>query len=130
MPPCSPDPLSSYRRSAAPRRLEGSGPLFRRWYRFRVLGARNIPAGGPVIIAANHLALDGPVVVLAASRPVHALAKSELFAPPLNRIMAMAGQIPIATTPRTARRWRRRWVSFGMVRRWVSSQRRTGDQGK
>ncbi len=86
--------LPKERGAAQARRL--GVPLFRRWYRFGVLGARNIPASGPVIIAANHLGfLDGPVMVLAASRPVHALAKSELFAPPLNRIMAMAGQIPI-----------------------------------
>jgi 1-acyl-sn-glycerol-3-phosphate acyltransferase len=71
-------------------------PLFNRWYRLSVTGARNIPAAGPVIIAGNHLGLlDGPLMVLAAPRPVHALAKSEIFAPPLNRVLAATGQIPI-----------------------------------
>lgn len=94
IPPAAPPELPRQRGAAQARRLGMS--LFRRWYRLGVLGARNVPADGPVIIAANHLGfLDGPVMVVAAPRPVHALAKSELFAPPLNRIMSMAGQIPI-----------------------------------
>jgi 1-acyl-sn-glycerol-3-phosphate acyltransferase len=86
--------LPSERGVAQARRL--ALPLFNRWYRLSVAGARNIPAAGPVIIAGNHLGLlDGPLMVLAAPRPVHALAKSELFAPPLNRVLGATGQIPI-----------------------------------
>ena len=56
--------------------------LFRIIYRLRVIGRENIPRKGPVVIACNHVSLlDPPMVGTASSRPVHFMAKSELFVP-------------------------------------------------
>lgn len=56
--------------------------LFKLWLRWEVFGTENIPATGPVVIAANHLSLlDPPVLGAAAPRPVHFMAKAELFKP-------------------------------------------------
>lgn len=45
-----------------------AGPLIRALYDMRILGADNIPARGPAIIAPNHLSAIDPVFVLLASR--------------------------------------------------------------
>ena len=56
--------------------------IFKIWLRWEVSGRENIPADGPVVIAANHLSLlDPPVLGAAATRKVHFMAKSELFKP-------------------------------------------------
>ena len=56
--------------------------IFKIWLRWEVFGKENIPAEGPVVIAANHLSLlDPPVLGAAATRKVHFMAKSELFKP-------------------------------------------------
>ncbi|GAB2672775.1 lysophospholipid acyltransferase family protein [Thalassiella azotivora] len=62
----------------------------------RVLDARNVPPGGPVLLAANHLALlDGPLVQSASPRPVHFLVKREAFVGPLGTLLRAAGQVPV-----------------------------------
>lgn len=49
-------------------------------YRMQVIGRENIPDQGPVIICSNHISnLDPPIVGGAFSRPIHFLAKEELF---------------------------------------------------
>lgn len=54
--------------------------LFRLLFRWRVLGSENIPQQGPVVVAANHVSLlDPPVVGCAVPRPIHYMAKAELF---------------------------------------------------
>ncbi|MPM20786.1 Bifunctional protein Aas [bioreactor metagenome] len=63
----------------------------------RVHGAEQVPAEGPVILAANHIAtLDGPLAVLMSPRrPTYALAKQELFRGMMGGALSRSGQIPI-----------------------------------
>lgn len=66
-----------------------------RAWKVRVVGAEHVPAEGPVLLASNHTAfLDGLLLAAAAPRPVHLLARSELFVPPLDRLLRGTGQIP------------------------------------
>ncbi|MCZ4497730.1 MAG: glycerol acyltransferase [Marmoricola sp.] len=81
--------------------LHGLRPSFavvinRRWD-LTVRNAENVPASGPVVVAANHIGfLDGPLMAIAGPRPVHALTKRELFAGPLGAFLTGAGQIPLS----------------------------------
>jgi 1-acyl-sn-glycerol-3-phosphate acyltransferase len=50
--------------------------------RLKVIGAENVPKIGGVIIAPNHISnIDPPAVGMGPSRPVHFMAKEELFHP-------------------------------------------------
>ena len=70
--------------------------LLRSAYRLRVSGTHLVPSDGGVILAANHLGLvDGPVLFAASPRPLHLLAKSELFVGPLGPLFRSMGQVPI-----------------------------------
>ena len=70
--------------------------LVTRWYDVRVHGGDLVPDSGPVILAANHLGvLDGPLLAVVASRPVHALTKEEIFRGPLGPFLRRSGQIPL-----------------------------------
>lgn len=54
--------------------------LFRLVFRYRVEGVEKIPKNGGVLLVANHASyLDPPLLGSAASRPVHFMAKAELF---------------------------------------------------
>lgn len=65
-------------------------------WRTQVIGRHNLPATGPVVIAANHTGfVDGPVVFGTARRPVHMLVKTSMFRWPLGPILRRAGQIPV-----------------------------------
>jgi 1-acyl-sn-glycerol-3-phosphate acyltransferase len=71
-------------------------PLMRFWFRMRVEGAGNVPAEGPVILAANHRSNVDPVLVASAlKRPVSFMAKSELFVGPLGWILQLIDQFPV-----------------------------------
>jgi 1-acyl-sn-glycerol-3-phosphate acyltransferase len=65
--------------------------------RFRVRGANNIPHEGPCIIAANHFhALDPVMLAVAVKRPVHFMAKEEIFHwPVVGWIARRAGVFPV-----------------------------------
>ena len=70
--------------------------LIRRRYRVEVLGAENVPASGPVVLAANHVGvIDGPMLAIFAPRPVHALTKREMFSGRLGRFLHLSGQVPL-----------------------------------
>jgi 1-acyl-sn-glycerol-3-phosphate acyltransferase len=70
--------------------------LFKIIFRLTVYGKENIPEDGPVVIACNHVSLlDPPMVGTAASRPIHFMAKSELFVPVLGTIYKSLGAFPV-----------------------------------
>lgn len=58
--------------------------FFKLVFRYEMMGTENIPAKGGVIIAANHISLwDPPAVGAGLTRPIHFMAKEELFAIPV-----------------------------------------------
>lgn len=70
--------------------------LFRILFRLQVIGKENIPKTGAVVIACNHVSLlDPPMVGTASSRPVHFMAKSELFVPVLGTLYQSLGAFPV-----------------------------------
>ncbi|WP_026694805.1 lysophospholipid acyltransferase family protein [Peribacillus kribbensis] len=68
-------------------------PLFR----VKVIGLNNFPKDEGVLICSNHIDnLDPPVVGMTAPRPVHFMAKEELFnAPLLKSIMPRVNAFPV-----------------------------------
>ncbi|SDU70772.1 lysophospholipid acyltransferase family protein [Jiangella alkaliphila] len=70
--------------------------LARLLYRVKITGAENVPRTGPVILAPNHTGfLDAPLLMGTCPRPVHTLAKKELFKGPLGWLLHAVGQIPL-----------------------------------
>ncbi|NPV26317.1 MAG: 1-acyl-sn-glycerol-3-phosphate acyltransferase [Firmicutes bacterium] len=58
--------------------------FFRLCCRWRVEGLENVPPQGPVVVVSNHVSWWDPVVVgCALNRPVHFMAKEELFQIPV-----------------------------------------------
>ncbi|GAA1016989.1 lysophospholipid acyltransferase family protein [Tsukamurella strandjordii] len=85
------------------------GPGLWAWGRPKFTGLENIPRTGPVILAANHLAIsDSFYVVQSARRPVSFLAKADYFTQPglrgkLKKIFFSGmGQIPVDRSGGTA----------------------------
>jgi 1-acyl-sn-glycerol-3-phosphate acyltransferase len=77
-------------------RPAASGIVRRRWD-LDLRGAENVPATGPIVMVANHIAfLDGPLMAIVGPRPVHALTKRELFKGPLGAFLIASGQIPVS----------------------------------
>ena len=66
-------------------------------YRIEVIGKENVPADGGVLLCANHIDnLDPPVVGITAPRPVHFMAKEELFSVPvLGKIVPHLNAFPV-----------------------------------
>jgi 1-acyl-sn-glycerol-3-phosphate acyltransferase len=66
-------------------------------YRFEVIGRENFPADGGVLLCSNHIDnLDPPVVGITAPRPVHFMAKEELFnLPLLGKIVRNLNAFPV-----------------------------------
>ncbi|SDN65697.1 1-acyl-sn-glycerol-3-phosphate acyltransferase [Streptomyces wuyuanensis] len=82
-------------RGAAVGRGIGIGLMNTLW-RPRVLGAWQVPATGPVILAVNHAHnIDGPMLMGTAPRPVHFLIKKEAFIGPLNPFLTGIGQLKV-----------------------------------
>ncbi|MGO3327799.1 lysophospholipid acyltransferase family protein [Gordonia sp. (in: high G+C Gram-positive bacteria)] len=85
------------------------GPALRRRLDLVVIGADNVPARGPLIVAANHLAeIDSLVLALAIRRRLSFFAKAEYFTAPGARGLASraffvgTGQIPVDRSGDTA----------------------------
>jgi 1-acyl-sn-glycerol-3-phosphate acyltransferase len=79
--------------------------VMRTGWSIRVHDAHLVPARGPVILAPNHTGfLDPPLLMGTSPRPVHCLAKREIFRGPLGWFLRAIGQIPIdrSGTDRTA----------------------------
>ncbi len=58
--------------------------VLRTFFRYRTVGAEHVPREGAVLLASNHVSvLDPPVVGVGAPRPLHFMAKAELFRVPL-----------------------------------------------
>jgi 1-acyl-sn-glycerol-3-phosphate acyltransferase len=54
--------------------------ILRVFYRFRVVGADNVPRDGGLVVAANHISnFDPPILGVAVPRPLWYMAKKELF---------------------------------------------------
>ena len=66
-------------------------------YQFKVIGKENFPTEGGVLLCSNHISnLDPPTVGIAAPRPVHFMAKEELFsAPVLGKILPLINAFPV-----------------------------------
>ncbi|NEE04001.1 lysophospholipid acyltransferase family protein [Phytoactinopolyspora halotolerans] len=62
----------------------------------RLHGKHNVPAAGPVILAPHHTGfMDAPLLMATCPRPVHTLAKRELFRGPVGWVLRGVGQIPL-----------------------------------
>lgn len=95
--------VSSEKGAAIGRRI-GIGLMYGLW-KPRVLGAWQVPAAGPVILAVNHSHnIDGPMLMGTAPRPVHFLIKKEAFIGPLDPFLLGIGQLKVdrSTADRTA----------------------------
>ena len=66
-------------------------------FRFRVVGAGNVPRTGGVVVAANHISnFDPPILGIALPRPVSYMAKKELFAMPvLTQLLPHLNAFPV-----------------------------------
>jgi 1-acyl-sn-glycerol-3-phosphate acyltransferase len=93
--------------------------LLRLWWRISVHGSEHEPSTGPVILASNHVGLiDGPLIAIEGPRPVHALAKREMFESRAGWVLRASGQIRLdrfAVDPAAVRTCARVLDSGGVV---------------
>jgi 1-acyl-sn-glycerol-3-phosphate acyltransferase len=71
--------------------------LLRIFTRWEASGLENLPPGGPLIVAINHLGhLDAPLVIATLPWPVEAVALSDLFRVPVTgQLLRLYGVIPV-----------------------------------
>ncbi|MED3625309.1 lysophospholipid acyltransferase family protein [Neobacillus thermocopriae] len=71
--------------------------IFKPWYRIEAIGMDQVPKEGGVLICANHIHNFDPIVVgITAPRPVHFMAKEELFrVPVLSGIVRKCHAFPV-----------------------------------
>ncbi len=95
----SPDLTAGERAAGTPGMLRGQAfGRFLAWLftRCELVGVENVPAEGPVLIAANHSHIfDGPLLFGQLPRPVGFFVKAEVFVGPVGPFLRRIGQIPV-----------------------------------
>ena len=71
--------------------------IFKPIYRMEVIGKENFPKDGGVLLCSNHISnFDPPIVGITAPRPIHFMAKDELFSVPvLGKILPHVNAFPV-----------------------------------
>ncbi|MGG1675123.1 lysophospholipid acyltransferase family protein [Neobacillus sp. NRS-1170] len=71
--------------------------IFKPWYRVEAIGKENIPKEGGVLLCCNHINNFDPIVLgIMAPRPVHYMAKEELFkVPVLGEVVRKCNAFPV-----------------------------------
>jgi cytidylate kinase len=71
--------------------------LFRLFTRLEIKGVENLPQGGPVLVAFNHLAhLDGPLLLASLPWPVEGIGLADLYRVPITgQLLRLYGTIPV-----------------------------------
>lgn len=71
--------------------------IFKPWYRVEAIGVENIPKEGGVLLCCNHINNFDPIILgIMAPRPVHYMAKEELFqVPVLGGIVRKCNAFPV-----------------------------------
>ncbi|MEW9049810.1 MAG: lysophospholipid acyltransferase family protein [Neobacillus sp.] len=74
-----------------------AGSVFKPWYRIEVSGTEHFPKDGAVLLCVNHIHNFDPIVTgITAPRPVHFMAKEELFkVPVLGNIVRKCNAFPV-----------------------------------
>ncbi|HEU5434471.1 MAG TPA: lysophospholipid acyltransferase family protein [Thermomicrobiales bacterium] len=72
-------------------------PLLAATIRLRIVGLEHVPGDGPLLVASNHLHNADPLLLgLAMPRPIHFMAKRELYANPIGGwMLRRAGAFPV-----------------------------------
>ncbi len=72
------------------------GPIFKFYYRPRVIGKEKIPKEGPILIVGNHKHLyDQCLAIISTKRVIHYMAKKEYFDGKMRWFFKMVGCIPV-----------------------------------
>ena len=96
-------------------------------YAARATGCSNVPAAGPVVIAANHTGfLDGALVISMAPRPSHFLVLQRNFEGFIGRLLHWTVRSRSTRAAATARPWGRRSRCSAAVTSSASSRRAGG----
>ncbi|WHY84462.1 lysophospholipid acyltransferase family protein [Neobacillus novalis] len=71
--------------------------IFKPWYRVEAIGVENFPKDGGVLLCSNHINNFDPIIVgIMAPRPVHYMAKEEIFRiPVLGGIVRKCNAFPV-----------------------------------